>query len=157
MTRAFSLARAVCAYALAGWVHELAHLVALWTLGVDARALDVARALAGRHVAIDDATMVGRADAVVVARWVGFFASVAAALGVEFRERFARRGKTSDDVAVRVAFWATSLDSLCADVLDVVPGRGARLLCGNFGIILINAAWAQSEGPSTTSITPLAP
>ena len=146
MTRAFSLARAVCAYALAGWVHELAHLVALWTLGVDARALDVARALAGRHVAIDDATMVGRADAVVVARWVGFFASVAAALGVEFRERFARRGKTSDDVAVRVAFWATSLDSLCADVLDVVPGRGARLLCGNFGIILINAAWAQSEG-----------
>lgn len=53
MTRAFSLARAVCAYALAGWVHELAHLVALWTLGVDARALDVARALAGRHVAID--------------------------------------------------------------------------------------------------------
>ena len=160
----FDLRCAVLCYALAGVAHELAHVLAHAALALakrrgsvavfdacaalDARAspsslaATLARALGRRSAfadALDDASC---ANARAIVRWAGALASLGAAAAATTRTRGDKSGTSA---ALRVACWATVLDAVCTDVLDALPRARGTVLCGNFGIILINAAWCESE------------
>lgn len=153
--RGFSLALAVAFYALAGAVHEVSHLACARLIVSKAFETSLWRALASRSVAFDGAP--GRANleiddpwAFARVRWTGAVVSAILAVCVEvIHRRRGRRGtkgaSSAFSSAARVGFWATAIDALCTDVFDVLPRRLGTALCGNFGIILINAAWAKCE------------
>ena len=116
----------------------------------------------GRHVRFPEAFETRCAGAFAFVRLAGFAASLAMALVAE--RRHARRaadrvggrdGRDETDVAdaasaspaspARLAFWLTALDAAITDVFDAAPRATSQLLCGNFGIVLLNHAWCCSE------------
>lgn len=151
----FSLALAVAFYALAGAVHELSHVACARFVSKTSATTSLWRALASRSVAFDDpagGTNLEIDDPLAFARvrWTGAAVSAILVVFVEVTSR--RRGRKGTEgasagvwSAARVGFWATAIDALCTDVFDALPRRLGTALCGNFGIILINAAWAKCE------------
>ena len=164
---AFNLVRVVVLYAIAGCVHECTHVLA-YALVVHERSDLCPFALADFSI-VPTKTLLSSVLSVVLGRQtflpvdfesecpaafqftrlVGFIASVAVAAVLELVHR-ARIGK-SNKSEIRLAFWATAFDSACTDLLNVLPRSGAgALLCGNFGIILLNHAWCKSEQGTKT-------
>ena len=175
---AFDLVRAVSFYALAGCVHELAHVLAYAFVvlggvsdfgavsfacpveqhgGVRAlfRENTLASVVLGRHVRFPEAFETRCAGAFKFVRLAGFAASLALALVAERRharlaaDRVGARPRKDASAhplaASRLAFWLTALDAASTDLFDAVPRGASQLLCGNFGIVLLNHAWCCSE------------
>ena len=171
---AFDFVRAVGFYVLAGSVHELAHVLAyafVVLAGANVnfacpveqhgmRALLAENTLAsvvlGRHVRFPEAFETRCAGAFEFVRLAGFAASLAMALVAERRharraadKADARRRDKTDEASphadARLAFWLTALDATITDLFDAAPRQASQLLCGNFGIVLLNHAWCCSE------------
>jgi len=158
--REFSLTRALAWYVAACAIHELAHVVVALVLA--ARAVDgdgcstpldsfvrwcgvVVRAVTAKRFDLD---AFGALDG-ARARWcegAGAMASAACAAACGARAR--GRRATEGERAMWYGFLACALDGACTDVFGVGKwGVGAStVLCGNFGIVLLNAAWARTEG-----------
>ena len=129
------------------------------------------RAALARHVVLDEGEENGGRCDVRAVRHSGWLASVlVAALVRGVRSpRDARRGKCVEGMGRRFLFlggrWGgvqlaaavTALEALASDLLQLRPGAGAAvagggaggsggggvwLFCGNFGIVMINLAWA---------------
>jgi hypothetical protein len=166
-----SIAWALGFHGLFGSLHELVHLLAAWQtgrlVGVDDRAgaLRVAaRAAFGRSVLVSE---LPAGHVVDVARHAGWVASavIAAITILIVRQSPSRRSSAkavgprwSAGTAAAVAAVVTAIEAASTDLFRVGagaaspspgdgsgPGRLALLLCGNFGVILINTAWAGTK------------
>ena len=168
----FSLVSALAWHALASALHEFAHVALALALAGSTGSLQdsdasadadvvprsalawcafLARCAVSRSV---DARAFGSLSeaSVAIARAGGVAWSVAAAGAAEAAARrlAVRDGKERGKWwAMRLGFWACAFDAVCTDVFGVGAWRAnarTAMLCGNFGIVLLNAAWARSEG-----------
>ena len=118
----------------------------------------LANVVLGRHVRFPEAFETRCAGAFAFVRLAGFAASLAMALVAERRHRKHKDGRDETDASAsaklrysppvssaRLAFWLTALDAAITDVFDAAPREPSQLLCGNFGLILLNHAWCCSE------------
>jgi hypothetical protein len=150
----FALTCAIVAYAAFGAAHELAHGLSHIVMSLSAssnaptRALDIAResliACVRRAYIVRDVDVLG-ARGMAIVRACGVMMSLACAVWASKRDGTASRMTPERARAVRIAAWASVFDALCTDVFDILPRRSkGMVLCGNFGVVLINAAWATS-------------
>ena len=158
--RGFDLPSACAWYALAGAVHELAHVLAALVARVVSRvdgatprlalATTCLRAVVARSVDVE--SIVGaRASSTTLAvvRLCGFAASAAAAAAATATRRGTAKTDGRRRRARTIALWACVIDSAWTDVLGFGRsgvGGVTTMLCGNFGIVLVNAAWAKTAG-----------
>jgi len=159
----FSLTHASLAYVAFGAAHECAHVAArAFALGrrrgtssVSGITRDVARAIARRSYdmsADDDAS----ARVLMFVRAFGIVVSACAAWATARATRGAdgsvEKGKERDAIhrAWRFAAFVTVFDAFCTDGVALLTSSTSRvMLCGNFGVVLLNAAWATSKNGSS--------
>jgi len=162
----FSLPIAVLFYAISGFIHELAHvsyilyksdqneieysfglLISVITAMLS-RAFDVSAlgcydvgCRVGFDVLIDQSRIVGA----VVSCFLAFGIWVWT-LGVEKKKNATERSVGNEKIwrACAYAFSATAFDAVCTDVLFARFLKRTSMLCGNFGIVLLNFEWART-------------
>ena len=129
--------RFVCAYWACGAVHEFAHLAVAAGLGRSRGAWhwrNMLRALFARQVDIPMAAECKRCRELV--RHAGWIASLLFA-GAVWRFRAGRE--------IVAAAALTAAEALASDLLAGPEPLSDRFFCGNFGMLLLDAAWGASD------------
>ena len=132
--------RFVCAYWACGAVHEFAHLAVAAGLGRSRGAWhwrNMLRALFARQVDIPMAAECKRCRELV--RHAGWIASLLFA-GAVWRFRAGRE--------IVAAAALTAAEALASDLLAGAEPLSDRFFCGNFGMLLLDAAWGAATARS---------
>ena len=147
----------ICWYIIFGAIHELFHVLSAVFLGVGS---GIARNEGGSILATFLRFALGRAvnipelvnanpSQVMIVRNTGWIASVILALII-----YLISVKTSRLKSARPAAWISAVEAIITDLI----GFGIRglspttLLCGNFGVILINPMWRESSESSKQAL-----
>jgi hypothetical protein len=149
-------------YLIFGAVHELSHLLAAASLGLTSSFLSrrsdesilvgILRAILGRAVNIPGLSIATPFELFIV-RHSGWVASIVAAWSLHLMHT-----KTTRWRSAQLASWITVAEAITTDLLGFgICGIGpAILLCGNFGVILINPLWTADSESSKLALDLLA-
>ena len=155
-------------YLLFGLLHELSHVViaailqhassstSLWYQAASVRDIInfLVRASFGRYCLID----IGNFDSSSALRisiicHFGWIFSLCLAVWVHYKHRRDGTDPIFKQPMFVVAAYATALEGISTDLLGMIPAISQStsattisFFCGNFGIILINSAWINTDG-----------